>query len=243
MTPTRRSLLALPLLLAACGDDPGPAASYPPPSYDFLTKIELKVGRIEVDDSWAPRGAGRRVEHLAPITPREALRRMAEDRLVAAGSSGRAVFVIEDASIIRGPRDYQASLAVRVDIADDAGNRLGQAPARVVLVRPVRGESERAVRDDLYAFVRDLMSEMNVEFEFQIRRTLREALHQTAPNAPEPGPVEATPLDGSAPAHAAPAAPPSDRPDPPVSMSPRPADLGTLPVARPPGAPTPLAPR
>jgi hypothetical protein len=165
---------------------------------------------------------------------------MAEDRLVAAGSSGRAVFVIEDASIIRGPRDYQGSLAVRVDIADDAGNRLGQVPARVVLVRPVRGESERAVRDDLYAFVRDLMSEMNVEFEFQIRRTLREALHQTAPNAPEPGPVEAQPLDGSAPA---PAAPPSDRPDPPVSMSPRPADLGTLPVPRPPGAPTPLAPR
>jgi hypothetical protein len=243
MTLLRRSLLALPLLLAACGDDPGTPASYPPPSYDYLTKIELKVGRIEIDDSWAPRGAGRRVEFLAPIPPREALRRMAEDRLVAAGSTGRAVFVIEDASIIRGPRDYQASLAVRVDVADDAGNRIAQAPARVVLVRPVRGESERAVRDDLYAFVRELMTEMNVEFEYQVRRTLRDALHQTAPNAPEPGPVEAQPLDGSAPAPAGPAAPAADRPDPPVSMSPRPADLGTLPVPRPPGAPTPLAPR
>jgi hypothetical protein len=245
MTLARRSLLALPLLLAACGDDPGAPASYPPPSYDYLTKIELKVGRIEIDDSWAPRGAGRRVEFLAPIPPREALRRMAEDRLVAAGTTGRAVFVIEDASIIRGPRDYQASLAVRVDVADDAGNRIAQAPARVVLVRPVRGESERAVRDDLYAFVRELMTEMNVEFEYQVRRTLRDALHQTAPNAPEPGPVEAQPLDGSAPAPApaTPGAPPSDRPDPPVSMSPRPADLGTLPVPRPPGAPTPLAPR
>lgn len=245
MTLARRFLLAAPLLFAACGDDPGAPASYPPPSYDFLTKVELKVGRIEIDDSWAPRGAGRRVEYLAPIPPREALRRMAEDRLVAAGSTGRAVFVIEDASIIRGPRDYQASLAVRVDVADDAGNRIAQAPARVVLVRPVRGESERAVRDDLYAFVRELMDEMNVEFEYQVRRTLRDALHQTAPNAPEPGPVDAQPLDGTAAAPAAPATgsvPPADRPDPPVSMSPRPADLGTLPVPRQPGAPTPLAP-
>ena len=244
MTFARRSLMALGplLLLAACGDEPAPAR-YPPPSYDYLTKVELKVGRIEIDDSWAPRGAGRRVESQAPIPPREALRRMAEDRLVAAGTSGRAVFVIEDASIIRGPRDYQASLAVRVDIADDAGNRLGQAPARVVLVRPVRGESERAVRDDLYAFVRELMDEMNVEFEYQVRRTLRDALHQTVPNAPEPGPVEAQSLDSPGAAPAAPAAPPpSDRPDPPVSMSPRPADLGTMPVARPPGAPTPRAP-
>lgn len=254
MTLARRFLtfvpaLALPLLLAACGDDPGAPASYPPPSYDYLTKVELKVGRIEIDDSWAPRGAGRRVEHLAPIPPREALRRMAEDRMVAAGTTGRAVFVIEDASIIRGPRDYQASLAVRVDVADDAGNRIAQAPARVVLVRPVRGESERAVRDDLYAFVRELMDEMNVEFEYQVRRTLRDALHQTAPNAPEPGPVDAQPLDGAATAPAPPAATPAtpgaappERPDPPASMSPRPADLGSIPVPRPAGAPTPLAP-
>ena len=39
------------LLLAACGDDPAPAR-YPPPSYDYLTKVELKVARIEIDDSW-----------------------------------------------------------------------------------------------------------------------------------------------------------------------------------------------
>ena len=91
------------------------------------------------------------------------------------------------------------------------------------------------------------MDERNVEFEYQVRRTLRDALNQTAPNAPEPGPVEAQSLDSPGAAPAAPAASPaaspaSDRPDPPVSMSPRPADLGTLPVPRAPGAPTPLAP-
>ena len=235
MTLFRRAFLFAPLLvtpmLSGCGED-APPASYPPPSYDFLTTLKLNVGRVEIDDSWAPRGAARRVEHLAPVTPREALRRMAEDRVVAGGTNGRAVFVIEDASIIRGPRNYEASLAVRLDMADDAGNRLGQATARVVQVRPVRDDAQRAVRDDLYAFVRDLMNEMNVEFEYQMRRAMRDALQTTSTSAPEPGPVEAESLEG-------PGAP--DSPTAPASetMSPLPGPL-MAPGVRP---PTPLAPR
>jgi len=242
MTLSRRIFLLAPLAVAACADEA--PATYPPPSYDYLTKLELKVGRVEIDDSWVPRGAARRVDHLAPVTPREAMRRLAEDRLVAAGSAGRAVFVIEDASIIRGPRNYEASLAVRLDMADDAGNRIGQATARVVQLRPVRDGSERAVRDDLYAFVRDLMAEMNVEFEYQVRRALREALQATSGSAPAPAPVEAQSLDapGEAPDQQAPVqVPPApERPDAPVTMSPPPAPLGAIPVPR---APTPLTPR
>ena len=246
------SVLAAPLL-PGCAEE-APPASYPPPSYDYLTTLRLNVGRIEIDDSWAPRGAARRVEHLAPVTPREALRRMAEDRIVAGGNAGRAVFVIEDASIIRGPRNYEASLAVRLDMADDAGNRLGQATARVVQVRPVRGESERAVRDELYAFVRELMNEMNVEFEFQIRRAMRDALQTTSTSAPEPGPVEAESLDGTT-APDSPPLPPSETMSPPpgplqappATMSPPPGPLtapGVPPTAAP-GLrpPTSLAPR
>ena len=236
MTLPRRAFLLAPVLavpmLSGCAED-APPASYPPPSYDYLTTLKLNVGRVEIDDSWTPRGAARRVEHLAPVTPREALRRMAEDRIVPGGTAGRAVFVIEDASIIRGPRNYEASLAVRVDMADDAGNRLGQATARVVQVRPVRGESERAVRDELYAFVRELMNEMNVEFEFQMRRAMRDALQSTSGTAPEPGPVEAESLGGTTPPDATPPPPASE------TMSPPPGPL-TAPGVRP---PTSLAPR
>lgn len=228
-------MLLTPLLLVACGDESA-APSYPPPSYDFLTRLELKVARIEIDDSWAPRGAARRVEHLAPVTPREAMRRMAEDRLVAVGNAGRAVFVIEDASIIRGPRNYEATLAVRLDMADDAGTRLGQASARIVQVRPVRDGSDRAVRDDLYAFVRDLMSEMNVEFEFQVRRALRDALQSTSPTAPAPEPVETQTLDG-----AQPPAPTVE--ESPTTMSPPPGPLQPPPGAAPVRGPIPLLPR
>lgn len=198
MTLARSCFLLLHVCLAACGQEAAAPVIYPPPNYDYLTKIELNVGRIDIDDRWAPRGAGRRVEHLAPRAPREAQRRMAEDRLVAVGGSGRAVFVIEDASIVRGQHDYEASLAVRLDIADDADNLLGQAPARVVLVRPVGGESERAMRDDLYVLVRDLMAEMNVEFEYHIRHSLRGILHQATEVAPESRPLDTSPLNRSA---------------------------------------------
>jgi hypothetical protein len=236
MILSRRLFLLAPAALAACAEQA--PASYPPPSYDFLTSLNLNVGRVEIDDSWVPRGAARRVDHLAPIAPREALRRMAEDRLVAGGNAGRAVFVIEDASIIRGPRNYEASLAVRLDMADEAGNRLGQATARVVQVRPVRGESERAVRDELYAFVRDLMREMNVEFEYQVRRAMRESLQTTSGSAPGPAPVETQSLDmpGQPGTPGQPPVPPQA--DPPVTMSPPPGVL-TVPGTR----PTPLSPR
>lgn len=187
------TLLALPATLVGCGEEA--PASYPEPSYDHLVTLNLNVGRIDIDDRWAPRGASRRMEFLAPVTPRTALRRMAQDRLVAGGTAGRAVFVIDDASIIRAPQHYEGRFEVRLDLADDSGNRLGQATARVTQLRPVGEENERAVRDDLYAFVRDLMSEMNVEFEFQIRRMMREALQTTSPGVPDAAPVEAQPLD------------------------------------------------
>lgn len=193
-------LFAIGLLsLAGCSQDSSALLHYPPPDYGYLTKIELNVGRIDIDHSWKSRGAGQPVDHLAPNPPVEAQRQMAKDRLVAVGKSGRAVFVIEDASIVRGPRDYEASLAVRLDIADHADNLLAQSLARVSLVRPVGGETERGIRDDLYVLVRDLMDDMNVEFEYQIRKSLREARHLTDTMALGQRPADASPVSGSAP--------------------------------------------
>lgn len=188
------AVLVVALLLAGCGGEP-PPPDYSKPNYDHLVALNLMVGRVDIDASWAPRGAGRRVEFLAPVTPRDALRRMAEDRLVAVGTTGHVVFTIEDASIVRGARHYEGALAARLELLDDEGKQLGKVGVRVLQLRPVGEESAAAVRDDLYAFVRDLMAEMNVELEFQTRRALRDFLQVTRPTAPETGPVETQSLD------------------------------------------------
>jgi hypothetical protein len=199
MLPTRRGFLALPLLLAACGDDT-PPASYPPLSFEYLGPLPIGVAHIDIDENWAPRGAAKHVEFMAPMTPKAALVQMARDRLVTGGSNGTATFVLEDASIIRAAASFEASFAVRLDIADDNGARLGEAVARVTLVRPARDDSAETTRGILYDLVRDAMRDMNVEFEFQVRKTMKTMLQATEPAAPAPEKVQTEDLSGPAPA-------------------------------------------
>lgn len=195
ITFVRCILLMFVFIISACNESSQASANYPSYAYDHLSKIELNVRSIDIDDNWVPRGAGRRVEHIAPISLREAQRRMAEDRLIAVGASGRAVFVIEDASIVRGSYDYHGTLAVRVDIVDDTGIRLGHTRAQVELVRSMTDETELAMRADLYDFVRDLMAEMNIVFEYNIRHTLQDVQRPAVMRVPELGKVDAQPIE------------------------------------------------
>lgn len=194
MSISRRGALALPLWLAACGGGGTPPANYPSLSFDYLSALKIDVARIDIDDNWAPRGAARHVEYLAPETPRAALVQMARDRLVTVGSKGVASFVIEDASIIQGARSYELSMAVRFDVADEGGNRLGGATARVSKVQPARDDGPQAVRQALYDLVRDGMRDMNVEFEYQVKLALKSMLEATNPTVAAPAKVQSEDL-------------------------------------------------
>jgi hypothetical protein len=235
----------LSLLAAGCGGGsppPPPAHQYEPLHYEYLTKIRLDVAGIDIDDNWAPRGEARHVEYLSPVQPLDALRQMANDRLVAGGNANRARFRIEDASIVRLSNRYQATLAVRLDILNDDGNRLRGIVARVTDVHPVTDESAAGVRNDLYALTRQAMDDMNVEFEYQIRAHLNAQMEPTTPTAPPPPAVGTEDLGppGSSPPPAGQAPAPSDQG--PGLAAPAPTDQGGgLP---PPTqlAPTPLAP-
>jgi hypothetical protein len=173
----------LPLIAAGCASD-DPPMSYPPVSYDYLTKLRLNVASVDIDDSLAPSRDSRDLSRFAPITPVNALRQMAQDRLVAQGSSGRAVFVVDDANIIQVRDRYEGRITAHLDVATSDGARSGYAEARVSRSSAIGKDGPNATRAALNALVTQMMSDMNVEFEFQVRRSLRAYLTTTTPAAP-----------------------------------------------------------
>jgi hypothetical protein len=199
-------------LLAGCAgeDDGGPVTRPgPPPSYAHLIALRLNVAEIEVVDQPPPGPAGR-VMPPAPINPAEAMARMARDRLVAAGTAGRGRFTIEQASLIRGELAGGAfssggerlvcELRCRLEVVGAGGERAGsvEAQARRVLNAPGQSSAARraAAADRV---VRAAMESLNVEFEYQIRRSLRDWLLPSLPPgvAPPPPPVGAAGPGGS----------------------------------------------
>jgi hypothetical protein len=192
---TRRSAVLLPILFAACGrEEP---ENFPTLRYAYLPPIRLNVARIDIQQRFIPSGVVPDVSQLAPVSPVEALRAMAEDRLVAFGAAGQAVFSILDASLVRHRDLIEGAMAVRLEVYGPDGQPGGFAEARVR--RQHTGDSD-SLRATLYDMVRLMMDAMNVEFEYQVRRALRPWLSSgTAAETP----VEQTPLG-------APGAPPSD---------------------------------
>ena len=262
--PLRRTCLVAAALfalgLSGCGTTDDPPTAYAPLSYDYLTKLRLQVSSIEIDDSWAPRPGSRDVGFLAPTPPVDALRQMAQDRLVAGGPPGRAVFVIDDASLVQNRDLYQGRFVVHLDVVAADGSRSGYAEARVERTRAVGKDTPNATRAALADMVNQMMGDMNVELEYQVRHSLRAYLMGSAPIAPPPPPIQsetlAPPTGQPAPAAGqptglpplAPQAPPPLAPaapqpgPPPRLLSPPPGPLSPPPgpLTLPRGAPTPL---
>jgi hypothetical protein len=236
---TRRSAVLLPILFAACGrEEP---ENFPALRYAYLPPIRLNVARIDIQQRFIPSGVAPDVSQLAPVSPVEALRAMAEDRLVAFGAAGQAVFSILDASLVRHRDLIEGAMAVRLEIFGPDGQPAGFAEARVS--RQHTGDSD-SLRATLYDMVRLMMDAMNVEFEYQVRRVLRAWLSSgTAAETP----VEQTPLGApGAPSPLGPGAPPSGSAAPPVGGFANPPDMGSpdigSPGMAPPGASFPGAP-
>jgi hypothetical protein len=213
------SLLAPLLLLAACDDTPPPRTDFPPLTYDYLGKLRLAVATVDIDNAFAKQDTGgpEHVEELAPVQPVDALKRMAEDRLIPAATSGHAVFVIEDASLTRAPGGFEGSMRVRLDVTTSDGTKAGFAEARVDRTYSSVDTFPASTRAALYDLVKLMMSDMNVELEFQVKQRLHDYLQTGDGIAPAPAPVQAQDLNTGAPLTG-----PSD----PGTASPGPSSLG-----------------
>ena len=184
---TRRLLLLLPLAAAACGSQPPPV--FEPLRYNYLPPLQLNAATIEIAQRFIPAGVPPDVSLQDPVPPIDALKVMATDRLQAFGTANKAVFTIRDASMTRQGDVVAAVMAVSLTILDDTGGQLGVAEAQVESRHTGRIDDLRTV---LYDMTKSMMSEMNVEFEYQIRHNLKTSLTDGA--APE-APVEQAPLD------------------------------------------------
>jgi len=223
---------AVCLLLAACGGGGGSEPAFKPLNYGYLTPLRLNVGQIRIEDHVPPPAGPNDLGPTSPVPPDQALQQMAKDRLVAAGNSGTAVFVIDGAGITgqeSGPLD--GSMAVHLDIVTGSGGHAGYAEAHVTRnFVPGANTDNGGLREQLYRLTSQMMQDMNVEFEYQLRRTLGDWLVD-ASGAPLASTVEQQSLGtpGSA---------------PPVAPLPgaAPAPVVTAPGVTAPGAPVPLAP-
>jgi hypothetical protein len=179
--PSARLFRALPLLLAfltlaACAG-PSKPRDFAPLTYDYLPQIRLNVASVDVDNRFVPASRDE-VSDRSPIPPVVALRQMAQDRLKAFGTSGRAVLVIKDALLVRGRDEVVGRMAVELDVYTSDDKRAGFATAEVLQRRS--GEMGD-LQGTLYDLTKAMMDRMNVELEFQVRRSLRDWLLPDVP--------------------------------------------------------------
>nr|WP_294525018.1 hypothetical protein [uncultured Rhodopila sp.] len=215
---TRRVALLLPLALAACGGGDDDQA-FEPLRFNYLPPIQLNVAAIQIEQRFVPSGVAPDVSGQDPEPPIAALRAMASDRLQAFGTANRAVFAILDATMAREGNVLRGSFAVSLTIYGDDGSQRGFAEARVQSRHSGSIDDLRAV---LYDMTKSMMTDMNVEFEYQIHRNLKGWLTTAA--APDT-PVQQAPLDGSPPPPQAPAPAPAPAAVPPDGSGAAPAPL------------------
>ena len=228
----RRRVLFAPLfgvlLLAGCDSTPPLRTDFPPLDYSYLPVLHLSVASLAIENRAMV--VANDFSPQSPVLPTDALTRMATERLQASGNSGRAVFVIDQASLIRTNTGLLGNFAVHIDVQSADHQHVAYASAKVT--RSYTGDLED-VRGTLYDMTKQMMDDMNVELEVQVRRTLGDWL-QNVSTAPREAPVQSQSLEPT-PDAAAPNQPPSQLPSQSPSQSP---DLTPVP----PSQPIPLQP-
>ncbi|MBV1837218.1 hypothetical protein KUA11_08350 [Acetobacter estunensis] len=232
----RLSFLVLSLAavsaLPGCSSDTTAVTSFPPYQYDYLSQLQLNVATMRVVNDATPGAVPGDEATDAPIPPAQALTQMAQDRLIAAGQSGSAVFTIDRASILHDAGGtLSGQMDTHLDITSATGQKVGVVEAHVKRdMKPDLSKGDADSRANLYELTRQMMQDMNVELEYQIRNNLKDWLVD-AGGRPTQDAIQSQSLDGTTPAKPQAAVPPADTAAVPAAdaapTSPSSADTGT----------------
>jgi hypothetical protein len=139
-------------LLASCATPPPPRPIFADLRYTAEPPIRLEVSAIEIRDEYQAPFKAPNVDHLFPVPPAKAAENWAHDRLKATGKTGRAIFILKNASVTETelPKSqgltgalttepaqrYDLALQATVEIVDDRG-----LPIRTANVSTTRSQS------------------------------------------------------------------------------------------------------
>ncbi len=176
-------------LLASC-TTADPVQRLAPFRFDDKPPLRLMVTNLDVQSRYMPPLRAPNVEHQFPVTPENAMRQWAKDRIVpSGGSQSMARFIVLEASAVEEalPRTsgvrgalttdqaerYSTQAAAVLEIVDPSGRILGTTEARVSLSRTIPEGATLNEREKFwYSLTGDLMAQFDREMEATIRRYL-----------------------------------------------------------------------
>lgn len=191
----RRLFLALVLGLLAMGPMASRSAMAQSGGFGFAdeTPITLNVAEIEVVNDYVSPMKPPNIEYQLQLTPAEVVRLWVQDRLKAAGSSGKARVIIRNASIVEVnlPRTsgvkgwfttdqsqrYDGRLEVEIQVDMPAKSYAGSTSVVVTSSQSVAEDVTLNQREKTWAqLVRDMSHDMDAQLAKGIRDNLFAAL-------------------------------------------------------------------
>jgi hypothetical protein len=166
-----------------------PPARYPEITFTHLPPLKLDVAEIVYAPRYLPPVAAPNIGHDFPTPPAVAAERWISDRLVAAGSKGRAKVVIRQATatetrlkVKKGLTGafttdqafrYDVRLEIAVEAVDLNRKLKAEASATAQQSKTVPEDASLSEREDVwFALTEKLMRKFNETFEAQIRKDL-----------------------------------------------------------------------
>ena len=185
----------LPGALAGCASEEV-AAPVPQLRFDYLKPIYFKVASVNIEQTYKSPMAAPNVEQRFPTSPADAMTGWAQARIKAAGTTGVARFVIEDASVIetklkksKGLKGvftneptsrYDGTMKGRLLISDPENGTDGEVQAMVTRSVEVREDATLSEREQTwFDMVEVMIKDFDKEMEKQINAHLSRWAFQT----------------------------------------------------------------